>query len=81
VGGQEHFYLETQATLAVPREDELEIFSSTQKQADMQTAISECLRIPNSRVVIRTKRVGGGFGGKESKACLVAIPCAVAAHK
>ncbi|KAE8752582.1 xanthine dehydrogenase 1 [Frankliniella occidentalis] len=83
MGGQEHFYLETQACVAVPRneDDELEIFASTQNPAETQKLVAHMLDVPSNRVVVRTKRMGGGFGGKESKANVVALPCALAASK
>lgn len=83
VGGQEHFYLETQAALAVPKNEngEMEVFSSTQNHADIQHWVAESLDVPHNHIVVRTKRLGGGFGGKESKSGVVAIPCAIAANK
>lgn len=83
MGGQEHFYLETQACIAVPKneDDELEVFSSTQNPAETQKLVAQMLGVPSSRVVVRTKRMGGGFGGKESKANSVALPCSLAASR
>lgn len=82
IGGQEHFYLETNATIAVPREDnELEVFCSTQHPSEIQKLIAYVLNIHINRVNVRVKRIGGGFGGKESRAALLAIPVAFAAHK
>lgn len=81
LGGQEHFYLETQACLAVPKEEELEIFCSTQHPTEIQKHVAHILNIHANKIVVRVKRLGGGFGGKESRAALVALPVAFAAHK
>lgn len=80
-GGQEHFYLETNATLAIPKEDELEIFCSTQHPAEIQKLISHVLNIHSHKIVVKAKRLGGGFGGKESRSLLLALPVAFAAYK
>ncbi|XP_071503432.1 xanthine dehydrogenase/oxidase-like [Diadema antillarum] len=83
VGGQEHFYLETQCAFAIPREDdgEVEIFSSTQHPTECQKITSVALGVPFNRIVCRTKRIGGGFGGKESRSSMLGAICAVAACK
>ncbi|KAJ8673551.1 hypothetical protein QAD02_004813 [Eretmocerus hayati] len=81
IGGQEHFYLETQCTLAVPKEEhEMEIFSSTQDPTGIQHQVSHMLDLPYNRISVKVKRLGGGFGGKESRGMLVALPVALAAH-
>jgi xanthine dehydrogenase/oxidase len=82
IGGQEHFYLETNCSLAIPREeDEMEIFCSTQHPTEVQKLIAHVLGVPMNRINVRVKRIGGGFGGKESRALLVSIPVAFAAHR
>lgn len=82
MGGQEHFYLETHAAVAVPRDtDELELYSSTQHPTEIQKLTAHVLGIPASRVVAKVKRMGGGFGGKESRGMLVALPVALAAYR
>ncbi|XP_043916138.1 xanthine dehydrogenase/oxidase-like [Protopterus annectens] len=82
IGGQEHFYLETQCTIAVPREDgEMELFVSTQDAAGTQTLVAKALGVPANRIICRVKRIGGGFGGKESRSTLLSTVVAVAAHK
>ncbi|KAG5679788.1 hypothetical protein PVAND_009326 [Polypedilum vanderplanki] len=82
LGGQEHFYLETQVALAIPKDsDELEIFSSTQEPAVLQNNAAKLLRLAANKIVCRTKRLGGGFGGKQSRASLAALPVAFAAYK
>ncbi|KOC64646.1 Xanthine dehydrogenase [Habropoda laboriosa] len=81
-GGQEHFYLETNVTLAVPKEeDEMEIFCSTQHPSEIQTHIAHVLNIHANKIVVKVKRLGGGFGGKESRATVLALPVAFAAHR
>ncbi|KAH8352695.1 hypothetical protein KR084_005743 [Drosophila pseudotakahashii] len=82
MGGQEHFYLETHAALAVPRDsDELELYCSTQNPTEVQKLVAHVTSLPAHRVVCRTKRLGGGFGGKESRTISVALPVALAAHR
>nr|CAD7437878.1 unnamed protein product [Timema bartmani] len=83
IGGQEHFYLETQTCIAVPKgeDDELELFCSTQNPTELQKFVAESLGILIHKVVCRVKRMGGGFGGKESRSPLVALPVALAAHR
>ncbi|KAM8705161.1 hypothetical protein ACLKA7_009592 [Drosophila subpalustris] len=82
MGGQEHFYLETHAAVAVPRDsDELELFCSTQHPSEVQKLVSHVISVPAHRVVCRAKRLGGGFGGKESRGISVALPAALAAHR
>ena len=81
-GGQDHFYLETQAALAIPGEDgALEIHSSTQHPTEVQVATAEILGCDRSRLVVQVPRMGGGFGGKESQATHFAALAALAAHK
>lgn len=82
MGGQEHFYLETQASLANFREEgELELFTSTQNPTAIQKLTAHVLNLPISRINVRVKRLGGGFGGKETREALVALPAAIAAYK
>lgn len=82
MGGQEHFYLETHASLAIPREeDEIEIICSTQHPSEIQKLVAHVLEVPINRINVRVKRMGGGFGGKESRGMLVALPVAFAAHR
>lgn len=73
VGGQEHFYLEGQITLAVPGEDgDFTIHSSTQYPTEVQHICARLLAIDYNRITITVRRMGGGFGGKESNASWVA---------
>lgn len=81
MGGQEHFYLETQATLAIPKEDELELIASTQHISEIQKLTAHVTGLSASKIVVKTKRIGGGFGGKESRGMLVSLPCAIAAQR
>ena len=79
MGGQEHFYLEPNAHVVVPVESgELVSYSSTQCPQKHQQYIASVLGISSNRVVVRTKRIGGGFGGKETRAAflntIAAIP-------
>lgn len=82
MGGQEHFYLETHACIAIPKDnDELELFASTQHPSEVAKLTAHALGIPINRVVCKAKRLGGGFGGKESRGLLVALPVALACYK
>jgi xanthine dehydrogenase large subunit len=77
-GGQEHFYLETHCSLAVPGEDRtITVICSTQHPAETQALVAEQLGWPRNRVVVECPRMGGGFGGKETQAawfaCLAAV--------
>ncbi|KAK6752646.1 hypothetical protein RB195_003825 [Necator americanus] len=82
MGGQEHFYLETQQCVVIPHEDdELEILTSAQGVNDVQMETAKCLGIPAHKIVVKVKRIGGGFGGKESTGPLLSVPAAIAARK
>ena len=73
VGGQEHFYVEGQVALAIPTEaNGLDVYSSTQHPAEVQELISRVLDVPMNGVQVICRRMGGGFGGKESQAASVA---------
>ena len=81
IGGQEHFYLEGQAALAVPGEDEeMRIYSSTQHPSEVQNLVARMLGVPGAAVVCECRRMGGAFGGKESQAAQWACLAALAAH-
>ncbi len=81
LGGQEHFYLETQAALAEPGEDgSVFVVSSTQHPSEVQQVIGHVLRLPANKVVVQSPRMGGGFGGKETQAATPAALAALAAH-
>ena len=78
VGGQEHFYLEGQAALALPQENgDTVVHSSTQHPTEIQHKVAEALGLPMHGVRVETRRMGGGFGGKESQGNALAVACAV----
>jgi xanthine dehydrogenase large subunit len=82
VGGQEHFYLEGQIAMALPGEDgDLTILSSTQHPTEAQHVIARILGIPYHAITVETRRMGGGFGGKETQSNLFAAVAALAASK
>lgn len=81
LGGQEHFYLEGQAALALPQEDaEMVIHSSTQHPTEIQHKVAEALGVAMHDVRVEVRRMGGGFGGKESQGNALACACAIAAR-
>ena len=81
-GGQEQFYLESQAALAYPGEQgQIAVHSSTQNPTEIQSVVAEVLGLGQHQVVCICKRMGGGFGGKESQASIPAIMAALVAHK
>lgn len=74
IKGAEHFYLENQAAIAYPKEDGfIEVHSSTQHPTETQALVAEALGLPQSFVSCITKRLGGGFGGKETQAAPFAV--------
>jgi xanthine dehydrogenase large subunit len=81
IGGQEHFYLEGQAALALPGENgDMTIHSSTQHPTEIQHKVAEAIGLPMHAVRVETRRMGGGFGGKESQGNALAVGCAIAAR-
>ena len=81
IGGQEHFYLEGQVALALPGEgQEMQIYSSTQHPTEVQHAVARVLGVPDAYVTCEVRRMGGGFGGKESQATQWAAIAALAAR-
>ena len=81
-GGQDHFYLESQAAVVYPDEnDTLVVHSSTQHPTEVQDAVAHVLGLRANQVVCITRRMGGAFGGKESQATHPAVMAALAAHK
>ncbi|MBV1926916.1 MAG: xanthine dehydrogenase molybdopterin binding subunit [Rhodobacteraceae bacterium] len=81
IGGQEHFYLEGQAALAFPQEGgDMLVHSSTQHPTEIQHKVAEALGVPMHGVRVEIRRMGGGFGGKESQGNALAVSCAVAAR-
>jgi xanthine dehydrogenase large subunit len=82
VGGQEHFYLEGQIAYAVPQEQATwRIFSSTQHPGEIQHWVAHALGIGNNQVAVECRRMGGGFGGKETQSGHMAVWASLAAHK
>ena len=78
IGGQEHFYLETQISSVVPTEDGgMIVYTSTQNPTEVQKLVAEVLGVPFNKIVIDMRRMGGGFGGKETQAagpaCISAV--------
>lgn len=79
--GQEHFYLENQATIAYPLDDgSLELHCTTQAPTEVQHVVAKALGLAHHSVVTITKRLGGGFGGKETQAAPFAVYAALVAH-
>ena len=82
LGGQEHFYLEGQVALATPGEDgQIHVLSSTQHPSEVQHLIAEMLGITHADVTVEVRRMGGGFGGKETQPALFAAAAALVAAK
>jgi xanthine dehydrogenase large subunit len=81
-GGQDHFYLEGQIALAMPREaGGMQVFTSTQHPGEVQQMVARALGIDASAVVVECRRMGGGFGGKETQMSLFACVAAVLARR
>lgn len=81
-GGQEQFYLEGQVSYAVPGEDgEMQLFASTQHPTEMQLMISHVLHQPSHTIKVQCRRMGGGFGGKETQSWQFAVNAAMLAQK
>ena len=82
IGGQEHYYLEGQVALAIPTEDnEMIIHSSTQNPTEVQHLVSHVLDVPQNAIEVVTRRMGGGFGGKETDSSQLACVCAIFAQQ
>ncbi|MGS4946950.1 xanthine dehydrogenase molybdopterin binding subunit [Meridianimarinicoccus sp. RP-17] len=82
VGGQEHFYLEGQAAAALPQEGgDMIVYASTQHPTEIQHKVADALGRPMHAVRVETRRMGGGFGGKESQGNALAIACALVAAR
>src|SRR5262249_29519825 len=80
IGGQDHFYLEGQVAMAVPSEDgDVLVWSSTQHPSEVQHMVARVLGRPANAVTVEVRRMGGGFGGKETQANLFACIAALAA--
>ena len=82
VGGQEQFYLEGQISYAVPKENlGMHVWCSTQHPTEMQHLVAHALNLQANQVVVEVRRMGGGFGGKESQSALFACVAAIAARQ
>lgn len=82
IKGQEHFYLEGQVSLVVPTEDDgVMVYASSQHPTEVQKLVAEVLGISINKVQVEVKRMGGGFGGKETQAAPLACIAALLAHK
>lgn len=81
VGGQDHFYLEGQIAMVIPDAEEMQIFVSTQHPSEVQHMVARALGLAAHRVIVNVRRMGGGFGGKETQMSLFACVAAIAAQK
>ncbi|MBN9526534.1 MAG: xanthine dehydrogenase molybdopterin binding subunit [Alphaproteobacteria bacterium] len=81
IGGQDHFYLEGQISLALPGEDgDVTVVCSTQHPSEVQHLVAHALHVPVAAVTVEVRRMGGGFGGKETQASLFAAIAAIGAR-
>ncbi|MET0597022.1 MAG: xanthine dehydrogenase molybdopterin binding subunit [Mesorhizobium sp.] len=82
VGGQDHFYLEGHIAMAVPGEDQdVTVYSSTQHPSEVQHMVAHALGVPSHAVTVEIRRMGGGFGGKETQSNQFAAIAAIAAKR
>ncbi|MFZ3321883.1 MAG: xanthine dehydrogenase molybdopterin binding subunit [Usitatibacter sp.] len=82
IGGQDHFYLEGQIAAALPQENGgMLVLSSTQHPSEVQHLVAHALDLKSHDVVVQCRRMGGGFGGKESQPALLACAAAVIARR
>ena len=82
MGGQEHFYLEGQISLAIPGEDgDLKVLCSSQNPTEVQKLCAQVLGVPAHSVSVEVRRMGGGFGGKETQPALYAAIASLAAAR
>ncbi|WP_299470436.1 xanthine dehydrogenase molybdopterin binding subunit [uncultured Roseibium sp.] len=82
IGGQEHFYLEGQVAMALPQEDGgMLVYSSTQHPTEVQHTVAKVLGVSDALITAEVRRMGGGFGGKESQANQWAALAAIASQK
>ena len=81
-GSQEHFALEGQTAFVIPQEDnDFKVFSSTQHPSETQQIISKMLNQKSNTITVETRRIGGGFGGKETQSFIFAAICTLLAKK
>ena len=82
LGSQEHFYLEGQIAFVIPLEDnDFKIFSSTQHPSETQQIIAKMLNQKNNTINVEVRRIGGGFGGKETQSLIFAAICTLLSKK
>jgi xanthine dehydrogenase large subunit len=82
IGGQEHFYLESMACVAVPGElGTMRVHSSTQHPSEVQAMVAEVMGVPFNHVIVTCRRMGGAFGGKETQAAQPAMMAALLAQR
>ncbi|MEO1090617.1 MAG: xanthine dehydrogenase molybdopterin binding subunit [Pseudomonadota bacterium] len=82
MGGQDHFYLEGQIAMALPGEDgALTVYSSTQHPTEVQHKVAEVLALPAAAITVEVRRMGGGFGGKETQGNIVAVAACLLARR
>jgi xanthine dehydrogenase large subunit len=81
-GSQEHFALEGQTAFVIPQEDnDYKVFSSTQHPSETQQVIAKMLNQKSNTITVETRRIGGGFGGKETQSFIFAAICTLLAKK
>jgi len=81
-GSQEHFALEGQTAFVIPEEDnDFKVFSSTQHPSETQQIIAKMLNQKSNTITVETRRIGGGFGGKETQSFIFAAICTLLAKK
>ena len=81
-GSQEHFALESQAAFVIPQEDnDFKVFSSTQHPSETQQIIAKMLNQKSNTITVETRRIGGGFGGKETQSFIFAAICTLLSKK
>ena len=82
LGSQEHFYLEGQIAFVIPQEDsDFKVYSSTQHPSETQQTIAKMLNQKNNTINVEVRRVGGGFGGKETQSFIFAAICTLLSKK
>ena len=82
LGSQEHFYLEGQIAFVIPKEDnDFKVYSSTQHPGETQQIIAKMLNQKNNTITVEVRRIGGGFGGKETQSFIFAAICTLLSKK
>ena len=82
LGSQEHFYLEGQIAFVIPQEDnDFKVYSSTQHPSETQQIIAKMLNQKNNSISVEVRRIGGGFGGKETQSFIFASICTLLSKK